>query len=150
VRALIVPRSGAAPGDHWYAFVSERVEAGVVPGLSGAQVREPRPDERGAARGLVLVAHEDALWRLADVGPMAAGVLLVAPPDAQGEWDAEGRLRVLLSDDPGHEESERLWEERGAEVAIRPGGRRFHGAHEISVLINLAALAMEIAEGGRG
>jgi len=33
-------------------------------------------------------------------------------------------------------------------VAARPGGRRFHGAHEISRLINLAALAKEIAESG--
>ena len=141
-----MPRSGAGPEDHWYGFVAERVDAGVVPGLSAAEVREPRFDERGAAGGMVVLAHEDALRRLDAVGPLAAGVLLVAPPDALGEWDAEGKLRVLLSDDPGHEESERLWEERGAEVAIRPGGRRFRGAHEISVLINLAALAMEIAE----
>ena len=70
----------------------------------------------------------------------------MAPPTAEGDWHAAGRLRVLLSDDPGHEEAERAWAERhGAEVAVRPRGKRFYGAHEVAVLINLAALA----HGGR-
>ena len=67
----------------------------------------------------------------------------MAPPSPDGNWRAAGCLRVLLSRD----ETERAWAERhGAEVAVRPGGKRFYGAHEVSVLINLAALALEVAE----
>ena len=153
MRALIVPRQGVEPGEHWYAFVADRVRSGAVAGLTAAEVRAARPEDGEAAGSLVLVAHEDAVAPIADFlssltpGREAAGALLVAPT---AEVDLQGvrRRRVLLSDDPGYEEAEHWWAERqGAEVAVRPGGKRFHGAHEVSVLVNLAALAMEIAEG---
>lgn len=75
------------------------------------------------------------------------------PVDAHRARNAARHTRVLLSDnDPFTRDcyrTEREWIERmGAEVAIRPEGRHFNGAHEQSVLINLAALAMDIAESG--
>jgi hypothetical protein len=150
MRALIVPRSGAGPGEHWYPYLIDRVEARVVLGLVGAEVRAPRDDDAAAAGDLILVGHEDGAAKirrlLADCD--AAGVLLVAPPTEEGDWSGARRLRVLLSAHPGHEQAERLWtEQMGAEVAVRPRGKRFYGVHEVAVLINLAALAMEVAEG---
>jgi hypothetical protein len=153
VKALIIPRPGAEAGDHWYSYVAERVEEGVVPGLVGAEVRAPRPQDADAAGSLILIGHERGADLLADFlsslppGHTAAGTLLVAPRTDAEDWHAAGRLRVLLSDDPGYAEAEREWaERRRAEVALRPGGRSFCGGHEISVLINLAALSMEVAE----
>ena len=153
MRALIVPQQGAEPDDHWYAFVAERVEAGALPGLVAAEVRAPQEDDTGAAGSLILIGHEGAAKTIGGFlsslppGREVAGVLLVAPTT---EIDLHGarRRRVLLSDDRGYEEAEHWWAERqGAEVAVRPGGKRFYGAHEIAVLVNLAALAMEVAEG---
>ena len=153
MRALIVPRPGAEPGEHWYPFVVERIEAGAVPGVTAAEVRAPGAEDAEAAGSLVLVGHEEGIEGIArflsslPAGRAAAGVLLVAPATEEPDWHAAGRLRVLLSDDPGYEEAEHSWTERhGAEVAVRPGGKRFYGAHEVAVLINLAALAMEVAE----
>lgn len=153
MRALIVPRSGAEPDDHWYPFVAERVEVGAVPGLTGAEVRAPQAGDADAAGSLILIGHEQSATAIGGFlsslprGKAAAGTLLVAPPAPGGDWHVAGRLRILLSDDPGHEEAERAWVERhGAEVAIRPGGKRFYGNHEVAVLINLAALAIEVAE----
>jgi predicted alpha/beta hydrolase family esterase len=154
VRALIVPRAGATPEDHWYQYVCRRVAAGVVPGLVDAEVRTPGAADAELAPELVLVGHEEAAEAIASflstlpAGRAVAGTLLVAPPDPDGDWGGAGVMRALMSDDPGHDECEQLWERQGAEVAIRPRGKRFHGAHEVSVLINLAALAMEIAEAG--
>ena len=152
MRALIVPRAGAESGDHWYAFVAERAAAGAVAGLTAAEVRAPQAGDRDAAGSLVLVGHEDGAAAIADFltslppGREAAGTLLVAPT-TEVELHGARRRRVLLSDDPGYEEAEHWWAERqGAEVAVRPHGKRFYGAHEVSVLVNLAALAMEIAE----
>ena len=149
MRALIVPRQGAEPGDHWYGFVAERVAAGTVPGLSAADVRAPTPDDVQAIGSLVLLGHDEGTAVVQDfiaslpAGHAAAGTLLVAPPSAEGDWHAAGYLRVLLSDDS----TERDWAKaHGAEVAIRVGGKRFYGDHEIAVLINLAALALEVAE----
>jgi predicted alpha/beta hydrolase family esterase len=153
LQALIVPRPGAESGEHWYSYVAERVGRGAVPGLTAAEVRAPAAADSDAAGSLILIGHEQGVAQVADFlsslpkGRTAAGTLLVAPPTSEGDWRAAGPLRVLLSDDPGYEELERVWaEHHGAEVALRPRGRSFHGAHEVSVLINLAALAMEIAE----
>ena len=148
MRALIAPRPGAEPDDHWYRFIARRVESGAVPGLVSAEIRVPRPDDSDAAGSLVVVAHEGSSGCLDVLGRPAAGALLVAPPAPDSVEHLASMLRVLLSDDPGHYEAEAYWEERGAEVATRPGGKRFYGAHEIAVLINLAALSMEIAEIG--
>ena len=145
-----MPRPGAGPGDHWYAFIAERVEAGAVPALTGAEVRAPLVEDGGAAGSLVLVGHEDSAAAIQDflssltAGHTAAGTLLVAPPSPEGDWHGAGSLRILLSSD----ETEREWAaQHGAEEAIRLGGKSFYGGHEISVLINLAALALEVAEG---
>jgi predicted alpha/beta hydrolase family esterase len=151
MRALICPRPGAEPGEHWYSFVAERTEAGTVPGLTGAEVRAPQEGDKDQAGCLVLVGHEQSTATIAEFlsslpsGRAAAGTLLVAPPTSEADWRAAGHLRVLVSDD----EAERGWAERhGAEVAIRPGGQSFYGEHEVAVLINLAALATEVAEAG--
>jgi hypothetical protein len=154
LRALIVPRPEAEPGDHWYAYVADRIETGAVPGLTGAEVRKPRAEDASSAGSLVLVGHEASAEAIATFlsslqpGHRAAGTLLVAPQTSGQDWHGAGSLRVLLSDDPGHEDAENTWARRGAEVAIRPGGKRFYGDHEVAVLINLSALAMEIAEAG--
>jgi hypothetical protein len=149
MRALIVPRPGAEPGDHWYPFVAERSGAGVIPGLTGAEVRAPQRADGDQLGSLVLVGHEDGSARVQGFlsslpGREAPGALLVVPGPPESSWSSVGCLRVLLSDD----EHEPAWAELGAEVAIRPGGKGFYGAHEIAVLINLAALAMEVSERG--
>ena len=147
MRALIVPRSGAEPGDHWYPFVAERVEAGAVPGLTGAEVRTPTQQDTEAAGSLVLVGHEDSSETIdgflssLPAGRRAAGTLLVAPPPPEGDWHAVGHLRVLESD----EAAALLWEPFGADLGLREGGERFYGDHEIAVLVNLAAVAFKVA-----
>ena len=155
MRALILPRGGAEAGDHWYRFLAKRIDAGAVAGLTGAEIRSPGEEDADAAGSLLLIAHADAASEAQSFvsglpgGRGVAGVLLVAPPPAEADWRGAGRLRVLLSDAPGYEQAEHSWAERhGAEVSLRPRGRSFYGAHEISVLINLAALAMEVAESG--
>jgi predicted alpha/beta hydrolase family esterase len=147
VQALIVPRLGAEPGDHWYPFVAERVEAGSVPGLTGAAVRAPTEKDADAAGSLVLVGHEDSAGTISDflsslpAGRHAAGTLLVAPPAPEGDWHAAGHLRVLQSD----AEAALPWERHGADLGLREGGKRFYGDHEIAVLVNLAAVAFKVA-----
>jgi len=142
-----VPRPGAEPGDHWYAFVAERVDAGAVPGLTGAEVRELGREDEEAVGSLVLVGHEDSVPALAAFlsslppGRNAAGTLLVAPPTSEGDWHAAGHLRVLQSD----REAALAWERHGADLGLREGGKRFYGDHEIAVLVNLAALAFKVA-----
>jgi serine hydrolase len=93
------------------------------------------------ARGLLCVA---GWWMLDAPGP---GLLpwLEQPLDLDRARRAAGPVRALISDDDpytaDHDENRRLWmDQLGAEVAMRPGARHFGGAHEISVLINLAAL----------
>ena len=145
-----MPRPGADPGDHWYSYVAGRVAAGAVLGLTGAEVRALAGDDADAAGSLLVVGHEDAASTIRvflsslPTGRATAGVLLVAPPSADGDWHAAGCLRVLLSRD----ETERAWAEAPRRRGGGParGARRFYGAHEVSVLINLAALALEVAE----
>jgi hypothetical protein len=147
VRALIIPRPGAEPGDHWYRFVAERVEAGAVPGLTGAEVRDLQPGDDEAVGSLVFVGHEGSVPAIAEFlsslprGHRAAGTLLVAPPPPEGDWHAAGHLRVLESTDA----AALAWEPVGADLGVRPGGKRFYGDHEIAVLVNLAALAFKVA-----
>ena len=146
-----MPRPGAEPGDHWYSFVAERVQAGAVPGLAGAEVRVPAEQDADAAGSLVLVGHEGSVSIVANFlsslpkGKAAAGTLLVAPPTPGGDWHAAGHLRVLLSSD----EAALPWQRYGADLGVREGGKRFYGDHEIAVLVNLAALAFKIAVGPR-
>ena len=147
MQALIVPRLGAEPGDHWYPFVAERVEGGAVPGLTAAEVRAFQSGDEEAVGSLVLVGHEDSARTIASFlsslpsGRRAAGTLLVAPPAPEGDWHAAGHLRVLQSD----AEAALPWERHGADLGLREGGKRFYGDHEIAVLVNLAAVAFKVA-----
>lgn len=147
MHALIVPRPEAEPGDHWYSFVAGRVEAGAVPGLTGAEVRSLQDGDEEAVGSLVLIGHEGSAQAIADflsslpAGKAAAGTLLVAPPPPEGDWHAAGHLRVLESSD----EAALAWEPFGADLGVRPRGKRFYGDHEIAVLVNLAALAFKVA-----
>jgi serine hydrolase len=191
MRAVIVPGGDSEPDFAWYAYLSERVRSGAVPGLVDAAFAPLRPsaghpeieesvasiqsvvgDAPGSA---VLVGHSlgarAVLHYLAGLPPGrdASGFLAVAgwwehddtapelvpwieqPVDLHRARAAVRHTRVLISDDdpftPDWERNERLWIERmGAEVAVRPGGKHFNGAHEAAVLINLAALAMDVAE----
>ena len=99
-----MPRPGAEPEDHWYPFLVERVEAGAVPGLTGAEVRSLGQSDQEAIGSLVLVGHEESARDISDFlfslppGRAAAGALLVAPPPPDGDWHAAGHLRVLDSD----------------------------------------------------
>jgi hypothetical protein len=147
LRALIVPRPGAEPGDHWYSFLAERVESGAVPGLTGAQVRGLEQEDAEAIGSLILVGHEESTEDVAGFlrslppGRRAAGTLLVAPAEPEGDWHSAGHLRILESSD----EAALAWEPFGADLGVRPGGKRFYGDHEIAVLVNLAALAFKVA-----
>jgi hypothetical protein len=147
MRALIVPRPAAETGDHWYSFLAERVEAGALPGLTGAEVRAPEDQDSEAIGSLILVGHEGSAQGVADFlrslprGRRAAGTLLVAPPPPEGDWHAAGHLRVLESSD----KAALAWERFGADLGVRPGGKRFYGDHEVAVLVNLAALAFKVA-----
>jgi hypothetical protein len=147
LRALIVPRPGAEPGDHWYSYLAARAEAGALPGLTGAEVRGLEAGDTDAVGSLILVGHEASTESVAGFlrslppGRRAAGTLLVAPPAPEGDWHAAGHLRVLESSD----EAAIAWEPFGADLGVRPGGKRFYGDHEVAVLVNLAALAFKVA-----
>jgi uncharacterized protein len=106
-----------------------------------------RPDgER--AKGLLCVAG----WWTVDEPWDSLLPWIDEPLDVERARHAVGPVHVLVSDDDpftaDHEATCMAWARRmGAEVTTRPGGKHFNGAHEVSVLINLAALLMEAAGG---
>jgi uncharacterized protein len=100
------------------------------------------------ARGLLCVAG----WWTVDEPWESLRPWIEEPLDVERARRAAGPVHVLVSDDDpftaDHEATCMAWARRmGAEVTTRPGGKHFNGAHEISVLINLAALLMEAAGG---
>jgi predicted alpha/beta hydrolase family esterase len=166
-------RAGAVPGLVDAAFAPLRPSA-ELPEIddSVASIQRVVGDAPGSA---VLVGHSlgarAVLHYLAGLPPGrdASGFLAVAgwwehedpapdlvpwieqPLDLHRARAAVRHTRVLISDNdpftPDWEHNERLWLERmGADVVVRPGGKHFNGAHEAAVLINLAALAMAVAE----